>query len=96
MYISSHDRLSVSHFCSVQDTASLVLRITTLFPNSVLVFIGPCHHGMACPPFAEGGEGLRIWMIPANKFSSSRGQLTGVVLQLWVWVRGWQQLGVKT
>jgi hypothetical protein len=26
----------------------------------------PCHHGMACPQVADGGEGLQIWRVAAN------------------------------
>jgi hypothetical protein len=39
----------------------------------VLVFIGmtmfkwvPCHHGMARPQVADGGEGLQIWRVASN------------------------------
>jgi hypothetical protein len=26
----------------------------------------PCHHGMAHPQVADGGEGLQIWRVAAN------------------------------
>jgi hypothetical protein len=26
----------------------------------------PCHHGMARPQFADGGDGLQIWRVAAN------------------------------
>jgi hypothetical protein len=26
----------------------------------------PCHHGMARPQVADGGEGLQIWRVVAN------------------------------
>jgi hypothetical protein len=26
----------------------------------------PCHHGMARPQVADGGEGLQIWRVAAN------------------------------
>jgi hypothetical protein len=26
----------------------------------------PCHHGMARPQVADGGEGLHIWRVAAN------------------------------
>jgi hypothetical protein len=29
----------------------------------------PCHHGMARPQVADGGEGLQIWRIAANIFN---------------------------
>jgi hypothetical protein len=25
-----------------------------------------CHHGMARPPVADGGDGLQIWRVAAN------------------------------
>jgi len=28
--------------------------------------MGPCHHGMARPRVADGGDGLQIWKIAAN------------------------------
>jgi hypothetical protein len=27
---------------------------------------GRCHHGMARPQVADGGNGLQIWRVPAN------------------------------
>jgi hypothetical protein len=27
---------------------------------------GPCHHGMACPQVADGGDGLQIWRVAAS------------------------------
>jgi hypothetical protein len=29
-------------------------------------YVGPCHHGMARPRFANGGYGLQIWRVAAN------------------------------
>jgi hypothetical protein len=29
----------------------------------------PCHHGMARPQVADGGEGLQIWKVAANILS---------------------------
>jgi hypothetical protein len=26
----------------------------------------PCHHGMACPQVADGGDGLQLWRAAAN------------------------------
>jgi hypothetical protein len=26
----------------------------------------PCHHGMACPQVADGGDSLQIWRVAAN------------------------------
>jgi hypothetical protein len=28
-----------------------------------------CHHGMACPQAADGGDGLQIWRVAANIFN---------------------------
>jgi hypothetical protein len=28
--------------------------------------MGPCHHGMARPQVADGGDGLQIWRVAAN------------------------------
>jgi len=30
----------------------------------------PCHHGTACPQFADGGEGPQIWRVAANMLNS--------------------------
>jgi hypothetical protein len=34
---------------------------------SVILFhlccVGPCHHSMARPRYADGGDGLRIWRV---------------------------------
>jgi thiamine biosynthesis protein ThiC len=29
-------------------------------------YVGPCHHGMALPVVADGGDGLCIWRVAAN------------------------------
>jgi hypothetical protein len=29
----------------------------------------PCHHGVARPQVADGGEGLKIWRVAANILS---------------------------
>jgi len=29
-------------------------------------YVGPCHHGIACPRAADGGDGLQIWRIAVN------------------------------
>jgi hypothetical protein len=29
----------------------------------------PCHHGMARPQVADGGDGLQIWRVAANIFN---------------------------
>jgi hypothetical protein len=31
--------------------------------------MGPCHHSMACPRFADGGDGLQVWRVAENTFS---------------------------
>jgi hypothetical protein len=36
----------------------------------------PCHHGMARPQVADGGDGLQIWRVAANILNNSRGQST--------------------
>jgi hypothetical protein len=39
--------------------------------------LDPCHHGMARPQVADGGEGLQIWRVAANIYwIISRGQPT--------------------
>jgi len=30
------------------------------------LYVGPCHHGMAHPQVAGGGDGLQIWRIAAS------------------------------
>jgi hypothetical protein len=29
-------------------------------------YVGPCHHGMARPQVAGGGDGLQIWRVAGN------------------------------
>jgi hypothetical protein len=36
----------------------------------------PCHHGMARPQVADGGNDLQIWRVAANILKSSSGQPT--------------------
>jgi len=31
-----------------------------------LCYVGPCHHDMARPRFADGGEGLQVCRVAAN------------------------------
>jgi hypothetical protein len=38
--------------------------------------MGPCHHGMARPRVADGGDGLQIWSVAAKCRISSRGKPT--------------------
>jgi hypothetical protein len=43
----------------------------------------PCHHVMARPQVADGGDVLRIWKVAANILNKlSRRANKGVVLQL--------------
>jgi len=30
------------------------------------LYVGPCHHGMAHPQVAGGGDGLQIWRVAVN------------------------------
>jgi hypothetical protein len=39
------------------------LNITITFP----CYVGPCHHGMARPRVAGGGNGLQIWKVAVNR-----------------------------
>jgi hypothetical protein len=32
-------------------------------------YVGPCHHGMARPRVAVGGDGLQLWRVVANIFN---------------------------
>jgi hypothetical protein len=48
----------------------------------------PCHHGMARPQVADGGDALQFWREAANILNKqSRAADKGVVLQLGCW--GW-------
>jgi hypothetical protein len=48
-------------------------------------YVGPCHHGMARPQVADGGEGLQIWRGAANILNK----------QTWTADKGWSSdLGV--
>jgi hypothetical protein len=31
-----------------------------------MLYVGHCHHGMARPRVADGGDGLQIWRVAAN------------------------------
>jgi hypothetical protein len=39
----------------------------------------PCHHDMACPQVADGGDGLQIWKVAANILNK----------QSWTADKGW-------
>jgi hypothetical protein len=39
----------------------------------------PCHHGMARPQVADGGDGLQIWRVAANTVNK----------QSWTAEKGW-------
>jgi hypothetical protein len=36
----------------------------------------PCHHGMAHPQVADGGDSLQFWKVAVNILNKSRGQPT--------------------
>jgi hypothetical protein len=40
--------------------------ITASVQNTIHVRWDPCHHGMARPQVADGGDGLQIWWVAAN------------------------------
>jgi hypothetical protein len=42
----------------------------------------PCHHGMAHPQVADGGDGLQIWRVAVNILNKLLRTADGVVLQL--------------
>jgi hypothetical protein len=46
-----------------------------------LFFVGLCHHGMARPLVADGGDGLQIWISSV----SSHGQQTEWSSNFWGW-----------
>jgi len=31
-----------------------------------ICYVGPCHHGMVCLRFADGGDGLQMWRVAVN------------------------------
>jgi len=35
--------------------------------------MGSCHHGMARPRFADGGDGLQIWKVAPNILNKQSG-----------------------
>jgi hypothetical protein len=45
---------------------TLVFRIYTASMGGGHVTWVPCHHGMARPQVADGGDGLQIWEVAAN------------------------------
>jgi hypothetical protein len=44
-------------------------------------YVGPCHHVMARPQVADGGDHLQIWRIAANMESDA-----------WDWLVGWKSV----
>jgi hypothetical protein len=62
----------------------------TVFTLSSILIIHvrwvPCHHGMARPQVADGGDGLQIWRVAANILNK----------QSWTADNGWSSsLGVE-
>jgi hypothetical protein len=51
-------------------------------------YVSPCHHGMASPSVPDGGDGLQIWRVAANKLNNSYGEPIMGVPPAWGWVRG--------
>jgi len=37
-----------------------------IFTVSYVHIMWVCHHGMECPRFEEGGEGLQMWRVAMN------------------------------
>jgi hypothetical protein len=44
----------------------LYIAITASMDGGLHVKWVPCHHGMARPQVADGGDGLQIWRVAAN------------------------------
>jgi hypothetical protein len=56
----------------------------------------PCHHGMARPQVADGGDSLQFWRLAENILNKqSRTADKGVAFQLGGWAWGTQILTVK-
>jgi hypothetical protein len=51
----------------------------------------PCNHGMMCPRFADGGEGLQIWKVSVNIFNK---QLQTVYIGSQTWIL-WNNINNK-
>jgi hypothetical protein len=64
----------------------------SVLPLQHLIFLKvirwvPCHHGMACPQVADGGDSLQFWRVAANMFNK----------QSWTADKGWSSsLGLTT
>jgi hypothetical protein len=53
--------------------------------NTTHVSWVPCHHGMARPQVADGGDSLQFWRVAANLLNKQSRTAAGVVLQLGGW-----------
>jgi hypothetical protein len=63
----------------------LFIYITTLIVSNHVRW-APCHHGMASPQVADGGDGLQIWRVAANILKNrSRTADKGWSSSLGVW-----------
>jgi hypothetical protein len=57
---------------------SVVIRNITIQDLGLLVWF-PCHHGMARPQVADGGDSLQFWRVAANILNK----------QSWTVEKGW-------
>jgi hypothetical protein len=71
--ISLNDRRRVvgPHTQSFLFYCKLQLKYVNYGPCDVVIHVKwvPCHHGMARPQVADGGDGLQIWRVAANIFN---------------------------
>jgi hypothetical protein len=48
----------------------------------------PCHHDVACPQVADGGDGIQMWRVAVNILNKQLRTADGVVLHLGGWAGG--------
>jgi hypothetical protein len=61
----------------------LKIVLDTALSNTIHVRWVPCHHGMARPQVADGGDGLQIWRVAANILNKQSRQPTRGGLPDW-------------
>jgi hypothetical protein len=49
----------------LKKSTSIVTQSHDLHASSIVRWV-PCHHGMACPQVADGGDSLQIFRVAAN------------------------------
>jgi hypothetical protein len=56
---------TVRKYFILADVIFIIVNMLWKFVRRMIKWV-PCHHGMACPHAADGGDGLQIWSVAAN------------------------------